>query len=41
MFDFSPKAAIKGSFIGIVVGGTVEIQKWMQNENNQKILQIC
>lgn len=36
MFDFSPKAAIKGSFIGIVVGGTVEIQKWMQNENNQK-----
>ncbi|SUU23045.1 Uncharacterised protein [Acinetobacter haemolyticus] len=22
--------------LGIVVGGTVEIQKWMQNENNQK-----
>ncbi|MDQ1208676.1 hypothetical protein QE380_001599 [Acinetobacter baylyi] len=36
MFDFSPKATIKGSFVGMVVGGTMEIQKWIQNENNQK-----
>lgn len=36
VFDFSVKGTVKGSFIGLIVGGGVELQKWLAQEKNQR-----
>lgn len=36
MFDFTPKAAVKGSVVGLIVGAGLELQKWLSAEENQK-----
>ena len=36
MFDFNPKAAVKGSVVGLIVGAGLELQKWLSAEENQK-----
>ena len=34
-FDFSPKGTVKGSLIGLIVGGGIELRNWLGQEKNQ------
>ena len=36
VFDFSPKGTVKGSLIGLIVGGGIELRNWLGQEKNQR-----